>query len=150
MRTRVGYAGGTHPDPTYHDLGDHTEAFQLDFDPALVSYDELLAMFWKSHRAERAPSSQQYMAAIFAAPEHEAAAHTSRPAGARTPVITGTRARFYLAEDYHQKYYLRHTPDLMREFEGLDAPAFVESPRAAKLNGEAWQRRVSGASGKVR
>jgi len=148
VRTRVGYAGGTHRDPTYHDLGDHTEAFQLDFDPTLVSYGELLAMFWKSHRPEREPYSRQYMAAAFPSADQEAAALASRPVGARTPVIPLTR--FYLAEDYHQKYYLRHTPDLLGELATLDARAFVDSPLAAKRNGEAWQRRMSGASGTMR
>ena len=147
MRTRVGYAGGTHPDPTYHDLGDHTEAFQLDFDPAVITYDELLAMFWTSHKPDRASYSRQYMAAVFATPAQEAAALASRPAGARTPVITGTP--FYLAEDYHQKYYLRHTPDLWREVAGLTEKELVDSPRAAKLNGEAWSRRMSGVRGKL-
>ncbi len=147
MRTRVGYAGGTHPDPTYHDLGDHTEAFQLDFDPAVITYDELLAMFWASHQPDRPSYSRQYMAAVFATPEQAAAALASRPPGARTPVITGTP--FYRAEDYHQKYYLRHTPDLWREVAELSAQELVDSPRAAKLNGEAWSRRLSGVRGKL-
>jgi peptide-methionine (S)-S-oxide reductase len=147
VRTRVGYAGGTHPDPTYHDLGDHTEAFQLDFDPAVITYDELLAMFWASHKPDRASYSRQYMAAVFAAPDQEAAALASRPAGARTPVIAGTS--FTLAEDYHQKYYLRHTPDLWREVAELTAQELVDSPRAAKLNGQAWSRRMSGVRGKL-
>jgi len=41
--TRVGYAGGTKTDPTYHSLGDQTEVFQLDFDPDVISYSDLLA-----------------------------------------------------------------------------------------------------------
>ena len=113
----------------------------------MISYDELLGMFWASHKPDRESYSRQYMAAVFAAPDQEAAAMASRPAGARTPVITGTP--FYRAEDYHQKYYLRHTPDLLREVAGLSDRELVDSPRAAKLNGQAWSRRMSGARGKL-
>ena len=41
VRTRVGYCGGTTADPTHHALGDHTEAFEVDFDPKVVSCEEL-------------------------------------------------------------------------------------------------------------
>jgi len=106
-------------------------------------------MFWASHKPDRASYSRQYMAAVFAAPDQEAAALASRPAGARTPVVPASRTPFYLAEDYHQKYYLRHTPDLWREVAGLSERELVDSPRAAKLNGEAWSRRMSGGRGKL-
>jgi peptide-methionine (S)-S-oxide reductase len=104
-----------------------------------VSYDELLAMFWASHKADRPAWSRQYMAAVFPTVEQEAAALASRPVGALTPVIP--RTRFYLAEDYQQKYYLRHTPELLAGLETLPPRDFVDSPLAAKRNGEAWQRR---------
>ncbi|MFT5108975.1 MAG: peptide-methionine (S)-S-oxide reductase, partial [Pseudoalteromonas tetraodonis] len=42
MRTRVGYCGGTKESPTYYSMGDHTEAFSLDYDPARLSYSDLL------------------------------------------------------------------------------------------------------------
>ena len=42
VRTRVGYAGGTTADPTYRDIGDHSEALQVDYDPDAVSFDELV------------------------------------------------------------------------------------------------------------
>ena len=135
MRTRVGYAGGSHADPTYHDLGDHTEAFALDFDPSIVSYEELLAEFWDAHRPTRAPYSRQYMAAAFPSALQLDAALASRATipSAETPVIAN--ARFYLAEDYHQKYYLRHDRLLMAELEHYTPSAFVDSTAAARLNG---------------
>lgn len=139
MRTRVGYAGGARPDPTYRDLGDHTEAFQLDFDPAVLSYDALLDAFWASHDPERAARSRQYMAAVFASPAQFEAALASRERAAAggalivTPVITN--ARFYLAEDYHQKYHLRHDATLMAELAGYDDRALRDSTVAARLNG---------------
>ena len=45
IRTRVGYAGGSLENPTYHNLGDHSEAIQIDYDPAQISYAELLDIF---------------------------------------------------------------------------------------------------------
>ena len=141
MRTRVGYAGGAHADPTYHDLGDHAEAFQLDFDPAQIRYEELLALFWASHQPARPAYRSQYMAAVFpGSPAQRELADASRARLAtekrivvETPVIEG--ARFYRAEDYHQKYYLRHDATLMRELEDLAPRAFIDSPVAARLNG---------------
>jgi peptide-methionine (S)-S-oxide reductase len=114
-------------------MGDHTEAFQVDFDPRLVSYDQLLAQFWSSHRADRPAYSRQYMAAVFATDDQADLAQRSKPAGARTPIITG--ARFYLAEDYHQKYHLRHERPLMGELAALSPRDFVDSTVAARLNG---------------
>ena len=134
MRTRVGYAGGRHKDPTYHDLGDHTEAFALDFDPRVISYDELLATFWSAHRPDRESYSTQYMAAAFPnAAQLDRAMATRDQLRAKTPVIAN--ARFYLAEDYHQKYYLRHDRVLMRELEGYTPAQLVDSTLAARLNG---------------
>lgn len=140
MRTRVGYAGGSHPDPTYHDLGDHTEAFQLDFDPSVVTYQALLDAFWAGHKPARPSYSKQYMAAVFCeSAEQERLARAAREhvaeklgVAVQTPVITG--ARFYLAEDYHQKYYLRHDAVLMREL-AFRPPELIASTLAARLNG---------------
>jgi peptide-methionine (S)-S-oxide reductase len=114
-------------------MGDHTEAFQVDFDPRVITYERLLAQFWVSHRADRAAYSRQYMAAVFATDDQADAAQRSKPPGARTPVITG--ARFYLAEDYHQKYHLRHHKPLMRELAALSPQELVDSTVAARLNG---------------
>lgn len=142
-RTRVGYAGGTAPDPTYTHIGDHTECFQVDFDPAVISYDDLLELFWTSHDPTRPAYRQQYASLILADDEAqlEAAAESmARFAGflGRTPVTRIERLeRFYPAEDYHQKYYLRQDRALMREFRSAypDDVAFRESTAAARVNG---------------
>ncbi len=141
MRTRVGYAGGAHADPTYHDLGDHAEAFQLDFAPAQITYEDLLTLFWSSHQPARPAYRSQYMAAAFpGSPAQREIADASRARLAaekrimvETPVMAD--ARFHRAEDYHQKYYLRHDATLMRELEGLSPFELIESPVAARLNG---------------
>ncbi|MBL8800291.1 MAG: peptide-methionine (S)-S-oxide reductase [Planctomycetia bacterium] len=143
MRTRVGYAGGRHPDPTYYNLGDHTESFQVDFDPQRVTYAQLLDVFWQSHNHCARPGSRQYMSAVFwhdeqqyalavRTREHEA---TRRGAPITTQLLpVGT---FYLAEDYHQKYLLRRRGELFREFDALypDWRELTASTAAAKVNG---------------
>jgi peptide-methionine (S)-S-oxide reductase len=140
VRTRVGYTGGTTRSPTYHRLGDHTEAFQLDFDPARVTYDELLELFWTSHRCDRGTADRQYMAAVWCGSAAQlAAAHASRERQLQrhrsclTPVAE--LGSFYLAEDYHQKYYLRRHADLMAAFAGYTPRELVDSTVAARLNG---------------
>ena len=46
IRTRVGYTGGTTANPTYHNLADHSETIQIDYDPGQISYKELLDIFF--------------------------------------------------------------------------------------------------------
>jgi peptide-methionine (S)-S-oxide reductase len=131
LRTRVGYAGGSTADPTYHDLADHTEVFQLDFDPARLSYAALLDEIWANRRGGRSYGRSQYMEAVFCG--DEAQERIARARGITAPIITG--ATFYIAEDYHQKYYLRHDSVLMRELSDYSPGQLVESTIAARLNG---------------
>src|SRR4051812_45513594 len=71
------------------------------------------------------------MDAVFCAnAQQEALAHAR---GITVPIITA--ARFYLAEDYHQKYYLRHDALLMRELADYSPQELVDSTVAARLNG---------------
>jgi peptide-methionine (S)-S-oxide reductase len=49
LRTRVGYAGGSSPNPTYQSIGDHSETIEITFDPSLLSYERLLDLFWEGH-----------------------------------------------------------------------------------------------------
>ena len=142
IRTRVGYTGGTTEDPTYRNIGDHAEALQIDFEPDVVSYAELLALFWSSHDPTRGHFSTQYMSAVYASPEQlelagasgqeAAAAHEGDLATAILPL-----ERFYRAEDYHQKYRLRRYPQLVDELRARfkTDQGMVDSTVAAKLNG---------------
>ena len=65
VRTRVGYAGGTEENPTYREIGGHTETVQIEYDPTQISYGELLNIFWKNHNAEYPQFLQQYKSIIF-------------------------------------------------------------------------------------
>ena len=143
IRTRVGYCGGTTPNPTYYSLGDHTESFQVDYDPAVISYADLLKVFWDSHAPHNYAYSDQYKAVAFYNDDEERAL---AEAGKREieqrdgkPVVTEIlpASKFYRAEDYHQKYYLRGVPELMRELRKLypNEWEFEQSTLAARLNG---------------
>ncbi len=143
VRTRVGYAGGTTPHPTYKKIGDHTETVQVDYDPRVISYGELLEVFWASHRPEFQAWSRQYLNVIFYhTPGQKRLAEDSKAGVAARfgiRVLTAVRpaAEFTLAEDYHQKYYLRQAPGLLRELLGYypDLEALVNSTVAARVNG---------------
>ncbi len=123
-------------------MGDHTESFQVDYDPSVLSYDRLLDLFWESHNPCDKGHSRQYMSAVFVASEEQKRAAMDSKARlekrmgitVKTPILPlGT---FTLAEDYHQKYYLRQSP-LMKEFRSLypDDKSFTDSTAAARANG---------------
>lgn len=143
IRTRVGYTGGVKKNPTYHDLGDHAETVQVDFDPAVVTFAELLDVFWASHDATRPSWSRQYMSAVFYHdPEQERVAKQLKgkweeqaERRLQTEILPATE--FYLAEDYHQKYSLQNDRTLEREFRRMypTFTDFVDSTAAARVNG---------------
>ncbi len=118
-RTTAGYIGGTLADPTYHDvctdLTGHAEAVEVEFDPAVVSYDQLLGVFWSVHdptqlNRQGPDVGTQYRTAIFThSPEQEREARASKErAQARfsRPVVTQIvpAGEFWPAEEYHQRY----------------------------------------------
>ncbi|HEX8235306.1 MAG TPA: peptide-methionine (S)-S-oxide reductase MsrA [Abditibacteriaceae bacterium] len=119
--TAVGYAGGTLDNPTYEQVctgrTGHAEVVQVEFDPAQVSYEQLLQVFWENHNPtqlnRQGPDvGTQYRSAIFYhSPEQQAAAQRSKQqleASGRfnRPVVTQIEAAstFYRAEEYHQQY----------------------------------------------
>ena len=139
----MGYAGGNTPCPTYHDLEEHAEAIQLDFDPEQTTYAELLDLFFASHRPTRPAWKRQYMSAIFYADEdqrRQAVERRRRAAeewGSEVFVEILSADSFYRAEDYHQKYYLQRYGELVDELR-VFYPSFrdvVDSTAAARLNG---------------
>ncbi len=141
----MGYAGGTKKDPTYYSLGDHAETIQIDFDPAKISYAQLLDIFWAEHEPVAKQWSRQYMSMIHyhneeqerAASDSKAREETKRRTKLFTEIVTA--GKFYLAEDYHQKYYLRQVRELLNEFLAIyPKPAdLVSSTAAARVNGYA-------------
>ena len=143
IRTRVGYAGGSTPNPTYHHLGDHAETVQIDYDPARISFIQLLGVFWENHYPSMPSWSRQYMSAVFYhdGKQKDLALKTKEQQAAEqnrqifTEIIP--YSEFYVAEDYHQKYALQHDVSIMQEFKAM-YPSFdkiVTSTAAARVNG---------------
>jgi peptide-methionine (S)-S-oxide reductase len=143
IRTRVGYAGGTYPGPTYYNLGDHSETIQIDYDPTRISYQGLLDVFWDSHNPDIRPWSRQYAYIIFYHNEEQKqAAEASRDHEAArlgVPIYTEIvpYSKFTLAEEYHQKYRLQQEPDLLEEFRAIYPydEDFINSTAVARVNG---------------
>jgi methionine-S-sulfoxide reductase len=143
IRTRVGYAGGTRENPTYHKLGDHTETLQVDYDPAKISYEKLLEIFWQEHDPTSRSWSAQYKAAVFFQGDEQKrlALETRDRVAARLGKTIHTEliplSRFYPAEAYHQKYYLRDQKRLLKELQRYYAAEvdLMNSTAAARLNG---------------
>jgi peptide-methionine (S)-S-oxide reductase len=117
--TAVGYEGGSLKNPTYHDVctdrTGHAEVVQVEFDPAAISYHDLLNVFWENHdpttKNRQGPDvGAQYRSAIFFhSPEQEAEAKRSRDEAQKNfkrPIVTEIvpATDFWRAEEYHQQY----------------------------------------------
>ena len=125
VSTRVGYAGGYLDAPTYQqvctDSTGHAEAVEVVFDPAAISYEQLLELFWQCHdptqvNRQGPDFGSQYRSAIFFhSDEQRLLAEKSRDrldasGRYRRSVVTAIvpAVRFWEAEEYHQKYHQKH------------------------------------------
>lgn len=143
MRTRVGYAGGQSQNPTYHQLGNHTETVEIVFDSDLISYEELLDEFWRDHNPTTPAFSKQYKSVIFY--HSEAQREAAEQGKARREAQSGKTVyteilpapEFWPAEDYHQKYMLRRFGPIASEYYTIypDAAEFRDSTAVARVNG---------------
>ena len=125
ISTTVGYGGGKKENPTYQevctDTTSHAELVEVTFDPAKVSYEQLLEVFWQNHdpttRNRQGPDiGSQYRSVIFYhSPAQEAAARAAKEkldksGKFRRPIVTeiAPTPPFYKAEEYHQRYLEKH------------------------------------------
>lgn len=125
LSAQSGFMGGRTDNPTYEDIcrGDtgHAEVVQLRFDPAVISYDDLLSWFWRLHdpttrNRQGADVGTQYRSSIFAhTPEQKAAAEASRAAADASgaypdPIVTEIvdASAFTPADAQHDDYYRRN------------------------------------------
>ena len=136
----MGYTGGKTTSPTYHDIGDHAEGIQLDFDPSKLSYAALLQKVFETHDPTSSAGSGQYRVAVFV---HDAAQRRvaeqvarARARGAQVRMPIEAAGTFTRAEDYHQKHDLQSSSELMRELRRYYPRFrdFVDSTAAARLN----------------
>jgi len=147
LRTRVGYCGGIKPNPDYHDLKDHSETLQIQFDTSVVTYWGLLKIFWNRHDYAE-PIEQQYKSAIFYHTEQQrqeaqaslelvkkgewgqACYRGMAPLTAIQPATT-----FYIAELYHQKYFLQCNKEVFKLLQYVERLDLIDDPVATSING---------------
>jgi peptide methionine sulfoxide reductase msrA/msrB len=133
IRTTVGYCGGTEPNPTYELVGsektNYRESIQIIYDPAKISYEQLLDIYWKQIDPTQSDGQftdigPSYRAAIFyGSDEEKKVAELSKEklghsGKFKKPIVTEIlpTMKFYPAEDYHQKYY-QQNPEHFEAFE---------------------------------
>lgn len=124
IETAVGYSGGNQDNPSYQDVcytdTGHAEVVHLTYDPAKISYEKLLDIFWKNHnpttRDRQGPDvGSQYRSAVFYYDEEQKQAAEKKKeeleASGRfsNPVVTQIEpaSTFWRAEEYHQKYLMK-------------------------------------------
>jgi len=138
-----GYAGGTAPHPTYEEVSSgktgHAEVVQVEYDPSVVSYEQILEVFWKSHdpttpNRQGADVGTQYRSVIlFHNEEQKKSAELSRRKLSESkayskPIVTEILplGAFAAAEEYHQGYYDRNS--------SAGYCSFVIAPKLRKLH----------------
>jgi methionine-S-sulfoxide reductase len=143
VKTVVGYTGGSAGDANYEKvsahLTKHREAIEVTYDPARISYDQLLDIFWRNINPTQADGQfhdigLSYQAAIYYGNEGEKkAAETSKEMLGKSgkfsrPIVTEILPAqpFYPAEEYHQKYYLKNTADFEAYHVGSGRVGFLE------------------------
>jgi len=145
IRTRTGYAGGNSNQPTYAQMGDHTEMVQVVYDPGQITYGQLLEVFWDNHRPANINGykGRQYHSLLLTHDEEqrEAIRRAMEELAARGRDVSETEVApfsvFYPAEERHQKYYLKRYPDALAKLTELYPQPDVRdsSTLAARLNG---------------
>ena len=143
VRTRVGYAGGSTKNPTYRNIGDHTESIQVDYNPEEITFRELANLFWENHDPGTGSYKRQYDKILFYenSKQERVAKESLGEVSSNTEGQVYTRIEklenFYPAEDYHQKYRLRNNNRYLNELKKYynKPDALRDSTAAARLNG---------------
>ncbi|XP_043710045.1 peptide methionine sulfoxide reductase A5 [Telopea speciosissima] len=149
VRTTAGYAGGTKSNPEFRSLGNHAESVQIEYDPKLIHFRQLLEVFWSNHDSRQlfgqGPDvGSQYRSIIFTNGTEEvrlaALSKEREQTKSRSSIVTtdiqqlGT---FYPAEPEHQKFELKRNPFLLQLIGNMPEEELAKSSLAAKLNGYA-------------
>lgn len=140
VHTYVGYAGGTTDNPTYNNIGDHAETAKVIYDPDKISYQDLVDYYIENTSSNVRPTSGQYRYIVFYANEkqEEYIKELAQKRKEEDNLFFSPEKleKFYLAEDYHQKYQLRTSNQLYQKTLSLfdDEETLIDSHLAAKLN----------------
>ena len=143
VKTVVGYTGGSEADAHYEKVSghrtQHRESIEVTYDPAQISYDQLLDIFWRNINPTQANGQfadigLSYQAAIFYGNEEEKkmAGASKEKLGAsgkfQKPIATEilSAMKFYPAEEYHQKYYLKNPAEFEAYHVGSGRVSFLE------------------------
>ena len=146
-----GYTGGKSENPTYEEVSsgstDHLEAVEITFDPAVISYTQLLELFWRQFDPTDSSGSfydrgHQYTSAIFYHDENQRqlaiATREDLDQSGRfdQPIVTPVRpaSPFYPAEEYHQDYYRKNTQHYQNYRRGSGRDRFIERVWSKKLS----------------
>ncbi len=122
---KSGYEGGSIPNPTYEEVctgtTNHAEVIEMQYDPSKISYEELLEIFWKIHDAttlnrQGADVGTQYRSVIFyhtqqqkeIAEKYKAELNKENVFGKPVVTVIDKAEPFYVAENYHQDYYIKN------------------------------------------
>ncbi|MEK3934609.1 peptide-methionine (S)-S-oxide reductase MsrA [Sporosarcina sp. FSL W7-1349] len=144
MRTRVGYAGGTTAAPTYREMGDHSETVEVEFDPQVIRFEDVLRQFWRNHYPNRGHYKGRQYLSILRYHDDEQLEVIERvkremegELGEAIETEIAPFETFTLAEERHQKYYLKRYPTALEQLKELypDQHLLVDSTFAARLNG---------------
>jgi len=153
VKTIVGYTGGSAEDATYEKVSSHRtkhrEAIEVTYDPAQISYEQLLDIFWRNINPTQADGQfhdigLSYQAAIYYGTDDEKkTAEASKEMLGKSgkfskPIVTEILPvqPFYPAEEYHQKYYLKNTADFEAYHVGSGRVSFL-----AKIWGPAEKKK---------
>ncbi|WP_407868389.1 peptide-methionine (S)-S-oxide reductase MsrA [Paenibacillus sp. P36] len=144
-RTRVGFAGGTTENPTYRQLGDHSETVEMDFDSSIVSLEAILHVFWGNHNPVNINDykGRQYRSLILYRDStqldiiRKVMANNEEQGKGMPDTEVAPFKGFYPAEDRHQKYYLKRYPDAIEKLRALfpTEEELTNATLAARLNG---------------
>ncbi|XP_044486246.1 peptide methionine sulfoxide reductase A5-like [Mangifera indica] len=149
VRTTAGYAGGSKTNPDFRSLGDHAESVLVEYDPRLITFRQLLDVFWSSHDCRQVfgqgpDVGNQYRSIIFTngTDESRLAALSKEKEQMKSKssiVVTQIQklGTFYPAEPEHQKFELKRNPFLLQLMGNLPEEELEKSSLAAKLNGYA-------------
>lgn len=111
MHTTVGYTGGLEQDPTYKTILDHTEAILVEYDPTVVSYEEMCKQWSKMIQDKLGKSSRQYRLAVWylndtqkVIAEQAVQEVLDKQGGDASDLLAEPATKFYQAEEYHDHF----------------------------------------------